>query len=173
MSSVLENTQPNAENTMDEGVATKSDESADFDHTVGYIVSTDEDEDDFDSSDEEPLSKYVIKYSALPELEPIVVTPGIATSTSNAQQKRGRPRGHTKPKSKEYISGFNIVQRHVHQDRVDEECAEWGIVYKSWELLDPEQDSHASIMDVGVDTIIPEVQNIPDCCILCPRNKFL
>ena len=91
MSSVLENTQSNAENTMDEGAATKSDESADFDHTVGYIVSMDEDEDDFDSSDEEPLSKYVIKHSALPELEPIPVTPGIATSTSNAQQKRGRP----------------------------------------------------------------------------------
>ena len=109
MSFVLENTQPNAKNTMDESEATKSDEPADSDHTVGYIVSMDEDQEDFDSSDEEPLSKYVIKHSASPELEPIPVTPGTGTNTSKSQQKRGRPRGRAKPKSKEYMSGFSIV----------------------------------------------------------------
>ena len=78
---------------MDEGGVEKSDAAVQSDHTVGYIVSTAEDDDDFDSSDQEPLSKYVVKHSVSPEfeLQPIPVTPGQATSTSNEEQKRGRP----------------------------------------------------------------------------------
>ena len=78
---------------MDEGGAEKSDAAVESDHTMGYIVSMEEDDDDFDSSDQEPLSKYVVKRSVSPEfkLQPIPVTPGQATSTSNEEQKRGRP----------------------------------------------------------------------------------
>ena len=164
-----------ADHTTDEGEVEKSDAAVDSDHTVGYIVSTEEDDHDFDSSDQEPLSKYVVKHSGSPEFlpEPIQVTPGQPTSTSNEQQKRGRPQGRAKPKSKEYFTGFNIVQRHVHRDRVDEECAERGIVYKRWEPLDPNQDSHPSVMDVKDSTIIPDAQHIPEWCILCPHNKYL
>ena len=71
------------------------------------------------------------------------------------------------------MSEFKIVQRHVRRDRVDEECAHQGIVYKKWEPLDPEQDSHASVMDATDTTIIPDKQDIPSWCILCPRNKHL
>ena len=39
---------------MDEGAAEKSDAAVESHHTVGYIVSTEEDDDDFDSSDQEP-----------------------------------------------------------------------------------------------------------------------
>ena len=163
-----------ADHTTDEGRVEKSDAAVESDHTVGYIVSMEED-DDFDSSDQEPLSKYVVKHFGSPEFEsePIPITPGQPTSTSNEQQKRGRPRGCAKPKSKEYFTGFNIVQWHVCRDRVDEECAERGIVYKRWEPLDPNQDSHPSVMDVADSTIIPDAQHIPEWCILCPCNKYL
>ena len=52
-------------------------------------------------------------------------------------------------------------------------CACQGIVYKKWEPLDPEQDSHASVMDATDTTIIPKKQEIQSWCILCPRNKHL
>ena len=67
-----------ADNTMDEGGVEKSDAAVESDHTVGYIVNMAEDDDDFDSSDQKPLSKYVVKHSVSPEfeLQPIPVTPG-------------------------------------------------------------------------------------------------
>ena len=77
-----------ADHSTDEGGAEKSDAVLDSDHTMGYIVSTEEDDDDFNSSDKEPLSKYVVvKYSGSPEVEPepIPVTPGQPVSTSNEQ----------------------------------------------------------------------------------------
>ena len=58
------------DNTTDEGGVEKSDAAVQSDHTVGYIVSTAEDDDDFESSDQEPLSKYVVKHSVSPEFEP-------------------------------------------------------------------------------------------------------
>ena len=76
-----------AENTTDEAWAAKSDAALDSDHTVGYIVSMDENADDFDSSDE-PLSKYVVKHSGSPDFnpQPIPVTPGQPmVGTSNEQ----------------------------------------------------------------------------------------
>ena len=42
-------------------------ESDNSSHTIGYIVSTDEDISDFGASDNEPLSKYVTKRSKSPE----------------------------------------------------------------------------------------------------------
>ena len=61
-------------------VSTHSDEAGDSDHTLGYIVSGDEDSEEYDSSDDKPLSKYVV-------------------SERSAEKKRGRPRGQAKPKN--------------------------------------------------------------------------
>ena len=66
-----------------------------------------------------------------------------------------------------------VIQRHVQRDRVNEECARLGIVYKRWELLNPDQSSHPSVREMDDGTIIPEEQSIPDWCILCPRNRYL
>ena len=38
-----------------------SDEAGDSDQMLGYIVSGDKDSEEYDSSDDEPLSKYVVK----------------------------------------------------------------------------------------------------------------
>ena len=120
---------------------------------LGYIVSGDEDSEEYDSSDDEPLSKYIVKLSKSPEFNNVVPTTPGNDSEHSAEKKRGRPRGQAKPKTE-----FKIVQRHVRHDRVDEECACQGIVYKKWEPLDSKQDSHASVMDATDTTIIPEKQ---------------
>ena len=46
---------------------TDGNQSDNSSHTVGYIVSNDEDMSDFEASDNEPLSKYVTKRSKSPE----------------------------------------------------------------------------------------------------------
>ena len=66
-----------------------------------------------------------------------------------------------------------VVQRHVRHDRVNEECACLGIVYKKWKPLNPRQSSHPSVRDIDDSTVIPDEQDVPEWCILCPRNKFL
>ena len=152
-----------------------SDEAADSDHTVGYIVSGDS-SDNYDSSDDEPLSKYVVKRSMSPEFDNDNITTQSNSKHSKKpsdDRRRGRPKGRAKPKNESYLSGFKIVQRHVRRDRVDEECALKGIVYKKWEPLHPDQDSHPSVRDINDETIIPDEQEIPQWCILCPRNRHL
>ena len=54
-----------------------------------------------------------------------------------------------------------VVQRHVHRDRVDEECARLGIVYKKWQPLNPKQKSHPSVRDIEDSTVIPDEQEVP------------
>ena len=66
-----------------------------------------------------------------------------------------------------------VVQRHVRRDRVDEECTRLGIVYKKWQPLNPKQKSHPSVRDIDDSTVIPDEQEVPEWCILCPRNKYL
>ena len=39
--------------------------------------------------------------------------------------------------------------------------------------MNPDQQSHPSIMFYDNDTIVPEEQKVPDWCILCPRNKLM
>ena len=117
-----------------------------------------------------------MKCSLSPDFDHDTETPGTGRKSrkgDSQDRRRGRPRGRAKPKSDNYMSEFKIVQRHVCRDRVDEECASKGIVYKCWEPLDPNQDSHPSVRDVDDETIIPEQQNIPNWCIMCPRNKHL
>ena len=59
---------PNLEPTKHKDASDKSDEALESDQTVGYIV-TGESAENFDSSDEEPLSKYVVKRSNSPEFD--------------------------------------------------------------------------------------------------------
>ena len=73
----------------------------------------------------------------------------------------------------ESLSMVKVVQRHVRRDRVDEECARLGIVYKKWKPLNPKQKSHPSVRDIDDSTVIPDEQEVPEWCILCPRNKYL
>ena len=136
-------------------------------HTIGYIISSDEHSTDFEPSDDEPLSKYVMKRSNSPEFEQEQPTNGAKP------RGRGRPCGKMSAKTPESVSMLKVVQQHVCQDRVDEECAHLGIVYKRWEPLNPEQTSHLSVRQMYYGTIIPGKQNIPDWCILCLRNKYL
>ena len=166
-----------ADNTTPKGqkniVSPPSDEAGDSDQTLGYIVSSDKDSDKYHLSDDKPLSKYVVKHSRSPEFNNVVPTTPGNDSECSAEKKRGRPRGQAKPKTEQYMLEFKIMQRHVRCDRVDEECACQGIVYKKWEPLHPDQDSHTSVMDATDTTIIPEDQEIPSWCILCPQNKHL
>ena len=39
--------------------------------------------------------------------------------------------------------------------------------------MNPDQQSHPSIMFYDDDTIVPQEQEVPDWCILCPRNKVM
>ena len=39
--------------------------------------------------------------------------------------------------------------------------------------MNPDQQSHPSIMFYDDDTVVPEEQKVPDWCILCPRNKLM
>ena len=72
--------------------------------TVGYIVSNEDDSDEFDDSDNEPLSKKVLKRSDSPEFEQE------EPSDSGKHGKRGRPRGKTTPKTPESVSMVKVVQ---------------------------------------------------------------
>ena len=58
---------PNLEPTKQKDASDKSDEAEQSDQTVGYIV-TGESADNYDSSDDEPLAKYV-KRSNSPEFD--------------------------------------------------------------------------------------------------------
>ena len=142
-------------------------DSGDSSKTAPYVASNEDDSDEFDKSDNELLSKKVFKRSDSPEFEQE------EASDIRKHGKRGRPRGKTNPKTPESVSMVKVVQRHVRRDRVDEECARLGIVYKKWKPLNPRQSSHPSVRDIDDSTVIPDEQDVPEWCILCPRNKFL
>ena len=89
---------------------------------------------------------------------------------------RGRPKGSTSNKRELYgdenvLERVHLNQRSVRSDGVDEECAEAGIVYRRW-MPDPERDSHLSIRPFLDNSILPEEQNIPGHCLLCPRKSY-
>ena len=142
------------------------DDSYDSSKTQSDVASNEDDSDEFDTSDNEPLSNKVSKRSDSPEFEQ-------EGSDIRKPRKRGRPRGKTKAKTPESLSMVKVVQRHVRRDRVDEECARLGIVYKKWQPLNPKQKSHPSVRDIEDSTVIPDEQEVPEWCILCPRNKYL
>ena len=168
---------PNLEPMKQNKSSDQSDKADPSDETVGYIV-TGESAEDYDSSDDEPLSKYV-KRSNSPDVDNNTdnqrTSSSLPTNASAAstERRRGRPKGKAKPKTDKYMSEFRVIQRHVRRDRVDEDCASQGIIYEKWIPLDPDQESHPSVRDVNDDTIVPEEQTIPAWCILCPRNKHM
>ena len=91
-------------------VSTHSDEARDSDQTLGYIVSGDKDSEEYDLSDDEPLSKYIVKRSRSPEFNNVVPTTPGNDSERSAEKKRGRPRGQAKPKTEKYMLEFKIIQ---------------------------------------------------------------
>ena len=143
------------------------------------------DSSDWDSSDEEPLIKYTI-----PSKDTDSSTESSSSSSeeddkrrkrskkrkANANSERcsvGRPRGRAKPPSCDFSKPTSIRQHKVGRDRVDEECARLGIVYKVWWPLNPEQTCHIAVRPLDDPTEIPPEQEIPQYCILCPRNRVL
>ena len=90
---------------LDKGNA-DGNESDNLSHTVGYIVSNDEDMSDFELSDNEPLSKYVTKRSKSPEFTD-------KPSDAAKPRRRGRPHGKTSAKTPESVSMVKVIQRHV------------------------------------------------------------
>ena len=85
------------------------DDSYDSSKTQSYVASNEDDSDEFDTSDNEPLSKKVSKRSDSPEFEE-------EGTDSRKPRKRGRPRGKTKPKTPESLFMVKVVQRHVRRD---------------------------------------------------------
>ena len=138
-----------------------------------------------DSSDEEPLIKYTI-----PSKDTDSSTESSSSSSeeddkhrkyskkrkANANSERrsmGRPRGRAKPPSCDFSKPTSIRQHKVRRDCVDEECARLGIVYKVWWPLNPDQTCHITVRPLDDPTEIPPEQEIPQYCILCPRNRVL
>ena len=82
--------------------------------------------------------------------------------------KVGRPKGRAKPPACDFTLPTSIQFKNVRRDCIDEECQRLGIYYKHWVPLNPQQISHPSVRDFNDDTVIPDEQNIPGWCILCP-----
>ena len=123
----------------------------------------------FDSSDDEPLSKYTTPKSNEKAADP--EEPG----EMSAKPKRGvgRPKGRAQPPHIDFSRPTSIQQHNVRRDRVDEECERLGIYYRRWRPLNPEQTEHVSVREFSDDTIIPEEQPIPQWCIMCPKNRYM
>ena len=80
------------------------DDSYNLSKTQSYVASNEDDSDEFDNSDNEPVSKKVFKRSDSPEFEQE------EGSDSRKPQKRGRPCGKTNPKTPESLSMVKVVQ---------------------------------------------------------------
>ena len=89
------------------------------------------------------------------------------------KHKVGCPKGRAKPPACDFTLPTSIQYKNVRRDHVDEECQRLGIFYKRWVPLNPQQTSHPSVRDFNDDTMIPDEQNIPEWCIMCPRNTYL
>ena len=144
-------------------------------------------DDDFNTSDDEPLSKYVSGNinesdedggSTLSDSDTIIISEQEMSLDPDSdvmdvecpprKHKVGRPRGSAKPPAHDFTLPTSIQFKNVTRDRVDEECKRLGIYYERWVPLNPEQVSHPSVRDFNDDTVIPDEQDIPEWCILCP-----
>ena len=85
----------------------------------------------------------------------------------------GKPKGKAKPPTRDFSKPTSILQKNVCRDLVDEECQCLGIIYCRWVPLNPEQTSHPSVCDFDDDTVLPEQQEVPQWCIMCPHNSYL
>ena len=159
--------------------------------------SPEDSEEDFNTSDDEPLSKYVSPKVNVND-EEAGSTPsdsdeaGLTSSDSDTvimsehkmpldpdsdgmnverppkKRKVGRPKGKAKPPAHDFTLPTSIQFKNVRRDRIDEECQRLGIYYRRWVPLNPQQISHPSVHDFNDDTVIPNEQDIPGWCILCP-----
>ena len=77
------------------------DDSDDSSKTESYVPSNQHDSDEFEESDNEPLSKKALKRSTSPEFEE-------EASNSSKRGKRGRPHGKTKPKTPQSVSSVKV-----------------------------------------------------------------
>ena len=153
--------------------------------TVKEKSSAAPDSSDWDTSDEEPLIKYTIpskdtdsssESSSSSSEEDDKHRKRSKKMKANANTERhsvGRPRDRAKPPSRDFSKPTSIRQHKVRCDRVDEECARLGIVYKVWRPLNPDQTCHIMVHPLDNPTEIPPEQEIPQYCILCPRNRVL
>ena len=65
-------------------------------------------------------------------------------------------------------------QCNVRKDMVDENCEKLKIKYKQWEGDDQlKAKLHKSHIKYGNENQIPEAQEVPDICTLCPSKKYL
>ena len=121
----------------------------------------------------EPLSPDDTSMEATPQEAPDMEVPVPSTSDTGTVWRHGRPRGKAKPHTGDFTAPQSILQKNVRRDRVDEECIRLNIVYKRWRPLNPNQKMHLTVRDVEDSTEIPEEQEIPQWCVLCPKNWFL
>ena len=146
-------------------------------------------DDDFNTSDDEPLSKYVSPTvnendeeagSTSSDSETIImsehkmpVDPDSDAMNVEGPPKKckvGRPKGRAKPPACDFTLPTSIQFKNIRRDHVDEECQRLGIYYRRWVSLNPQQISHPSVHDFNDDTIIPDEQDIPSWCILAPKT---
>ena len=143
------------------------------------------DSSDWDESDDKPLIKYSIpskdddsssESSSSSSEEDNKHRKGLNKRKADANTEKhsvDRPRGRAKVPSRDFSKPTFIRQHKIRCDRVDEECVRLGIVYKVWQLLNPDQTCHITVHPVDNSTEIPPEQEIPQYCILCPRNRVL
>ena len=140
----------------------------------------------FESSDNEPLSKYRQKPQSSQAADSDDESEDGSSSSGPSEPKDsamsmlspvrrgvGRPRGKTQPPRPDRNKQTSIFQKKVRRDNVDEDCECQGIIYKRWRPLNPSQTTHVSVRGFQDATVIPPEQNLPEWCILCPRNSFL
>ena len=152
------------ENLLSSGKSTRTRHGSQL--SSGSSPGSSSDSDSFSSLDDKPLSKYRKRKSSGDE--------GHSTDTMRTpSQSVGRPRGTAKPPAKDCNRHFHIVQKNVRRDGIDKECAWLGIYYKKWRPLNPDQTSLVSVCSLEDATVIPHEQEIPQCCIMCPHNRFL
>ena len=107
--------------------------------------------------------------------EPMDMTEGIENPTSWPPHKCYMDwlKGKAKPHTGDFSAPGSILQKNIRHDRVDEECIWLNIVYKKWKPLNPNQKSHFTTRDFNNATEVPDEQEIPEWCIICPRNSLL
>ena len=147
---------------------------------------------DFNISDDEPLLKYVSPTvnendeeagSTSSDSDTIIMSKhkmpvdpdsdAMNVEWPPKKHKVGRPKGRAKPLACDFTLQTSIQFKNIRRDHVDEECQRLGIYYRCWVPLNPQQISYPSVRDFSDDTVIPDEQNIPSWCILCPRNTYL
>ena len=128
-------------------------------HKIAKKLDTSSESSSWDSSDSEPLQKYKRDTGG--------------SSNGTKKEVLISLRAMLKLPNHDFSRPKSIHQHKVRRDRVDEECERLGIYYKIWQPLNPQQTSHISVCDVNDNTVIPEEQEIPQWCILCPKNHVL